>query len=406
MVSEVTNDNATPAADGHASADDPAAPLAEVSAFLKSRIGAGDFPSAVYLVAERGRVRYEEALGLAVREPRERPATLETIYDLASLTKPLVTGLLCARRVERGELELDAPASKYLAEFARAGRVVMTIRNLLTHTSGLPAWRPLRIITGGRRERVLEAIAEENLEYAPDTRVLYSDLGFITLGLLLERISGRTIAELARREIFEPLSLRRTFFNPEAALRTETAACEIEGNSYERGMCGDYEGAEDDEGWREQLIWGEVHDGNAHFLGGAAGHAGLFSTARETFRVAQQFLAAETDLLKPETCALFRTRMTAGLNELRSFAWQLAPSPDSTASYSLPPDAFGHLGFTGTSCWIDPVHERIYVLLTNRTHTRKLPFVNINGTRRHFHTLAATALDAGRYPPNTQTPAK
>jgi CubicO group peptidase (beta-lactamase class C family) len=389
-VSEVTNDDATPAA------ETPAAPLPEVSSFLRARVGAGDFPSAVYLIAERGRVRYEDALGLAVREPRAHAATLSTIYDLASLTKPLVTGLLCARRVERGELELDAPASKYLIEFARAGRVVMTIRHLLTHTSGLPAWRPLRVVTGGRRARVLDWIAAENLEFAPGTRVLYSDLGFITLGLILERISGRTIGELARAEIFGPLNLRRTFFNPEAALRTGVAACEIGGNDYERGMCGDYAGARDDGGWRDETIWGEVHDGNAHFLGGEAGHAGLFSTARETFRVARQFLAAETELLRPETCALFRTRMTAGLNELRSFAWQLAPSPDSTAGYHLPPDAFGHLGFTGTSCWIDPAQERVYVLLTNRTHTHTLPFVNINGVRRHFHTLAATALDQTR----------
>jgi CubicO group peptidase (beta-lactamase class C family) len=378
----LTNDNATP--------------LAEVSALLSARIDAGDFPSAVYLVAERGRVCFADAIGNAVLEPRERSATLETIYDLASLTKPLATGLLCARRIEQGKIELDAPAAKYLIEFARAGRVVMTIRHLLTHTSGLPAWRPLRFITDGKRERVLEAIANENLEFASGTHVLYSDLGFITLGLLLERVSGTPLAELARREIFEPLNLHRTFFNPDAALRTEIAASEIEGNAYERGMCADYEGASEDEGWRDNVIWGEVHDGNAHFLGGAAGHAGLFSTARETFRIAQQFLAAETILLKPETCTLFRTRMTAGLNELRSFAWQLAPSPDSTAGYHLPPDAFGHLGFTGTSCWIDPVRERVFVLLTNRTHTRTLPFVNINSVRRQFHTLAATALDQAR----------
>jgi CubicO group peptidase (beta-lactamase class C family) len=356
---------------------------------LAARIGAGDFPSAVYLVAERGRVRFAGALGSAVREPREQPATLETIYDLASLTKPLVTGLLCARRVESGELELDAPAAKYLREFARAGRVVMTVRNLLTHTSGLPPWRPLRQLTGDRRERVLEMIAAEKLECAPGTRVVYSDLGFITLGLILERISGSPLAELARREIFAPLDLSRTFFNPAAALRTEVAACEIAGNAYERAMCGEQGDAV---AWRDQVIWGEVHDGNAYFLGGAAGHAGLFSTARETFALAEQFLAARTRLLRPDTCAIFCTKMTPGLNEARSFAWQLAATPDSTAGASLPPDAFGHLGFTGTSCWIDPRHERAYVLLTNRTHTRTLPFANINGVRRQFHTLAAAAL--------------
>jgi CubicO group peptidase (beta-lactamase class C family) len=368
-------------------------PAPEISALLAARIAAGDFPSAAYLVAERGRVRFADALGSAVREPREQAATLETIYDLASLTKPLVTGLLCARRIESGELELDAPAAKYLREFARAGRVVMTIRNLLTHTSGLPPWRPLRVLTDDRRDRVLEMIAAEKLECAPGTRVVYSDLGFITLGLLLERITGESLAELARREIFAPLELQRTFFNPAAALQTEVAACEIAGNAYERGMCGERDGAREAGAWRDGVIWGEVHDGNAYFLGGAAGHAGLFSTARETSALAEQFLAARTRLLKPETCTLFCTKMTPGLNEARSFAWQLAATPDSTASASLPPDAFGHLGFTGTSCWIDPKHERIYILLTNRTHTRTLPFANINGVRRQFHTLGAAALD-------------
>lgn len=369
-------------------------PAPEISSLLAARINAGDFPSAVYLVAERGRVHFAAALGSAVREPREQPAMLETIYDLASLTKPLVTGLLCAQRIERGEIELDAPAAKYLREFARAGRVVMTIRNLLTHTSGLPAWRPLRALTDDRRDRVLEMIAAEKLAHAPGTGVLYSDLGFITLGLLIERVAGASFADLARREIFTPLGLRRTYFNPAASIQAEVAASEIAGNAYEREMSGEQYGAGEAGAWREHMIWGEVHDGNAYFLGGAAGHAGLFSTARETFMLAEQFLAARTRLLRPVTCTLFRTKMTPGLSEARSLAWQLAASPGSTAGASLPPDAFGHLGFTGTSCWIDPDRERIYILLTNRTHTRTLPFANINGVRRQFHTLAAAALDA------------
>jgi CubicO group peptidase (beta-lactamase class C family) len=363
---------------------------------LAARIEAGDFPSAVYYVAERGRVHFFDALGRAVREPREVRATAETIYDLASLTKPLVTGLLSARRVERGEMGLDAPVADYLDEFKTSAYRTVTVRQLLTHTSGLPAWRPLRVQTGGRRERVLETIAALPAEHEPGARVLYSDLGFITLGLLLERLSGAPLAELARREIFGPLELRRTFFRPAAALQTEVAACELAGNSYEREMCraGSDPSAADAAAWREQPIWGEVHDGNAYFLGGEAGHAGLFSTGRETVRLAEQFLASRTSLLEPATCELFRTNMTAGLNEARSFAWQLASTPDSTAGTALPPDSFGHLGFTGTSCWIDPARERVYVLLTNRTHTRTLPFVNINSVRRKFHTLASAALDA------------
>ncbi|MBD0370585.1 MAG: beta-lactamase family protein [Pyrinomonadaceae bacterium] len=365
----------------------------EISAFLGERIVAGDFPSAVYLVAEGGRVRFRDALGHAVREPVERGAALATIYDLASLTKPLVTGLLCARRVESSALKLDEEIRHYLPEFDEADKMGITVRHLVTHTAGFPAWRPLYITTGGVKEQTLRVIAAEALESSPGRHVRYSDLGFITLGFLLERISGAPLKELARREIFEPLKLARTFFNPEMALQTEVAACEA-GNMYERGMCGEMKVGESYTGWREQLIWGEVHDGNAHFLGGAAGHAGLFSTASETLRIAEQFLARFSELLKAETCALFHTNMTEALEEARSFAWQLAATKDSTAGPDLPLESFGHTGFTGTSCWIDPVRERIFLLFTNRTHAaRTLPFVNINGVRRRFHQLAARALE-------------
>jgi CubicO group peptidase (beta-lactamase class C family) len=366
----------------------------QIDALLAARIAAGDFPSAVYTVAERGRIRFCGALGLAVSEPVEHTATVETIYDLASLTKPLVTGLLAALHVERGELGLERAVGSYLPQFARGSLAAVNVRHLLTHTSGLPAWRPLRILTGGRRERVLDSIASAGLEYETGTRVVYSDLGFITLGLLLEKIGGAELDALARREIFRPLELTRTFFKPERAFLTGVAACELAGNAYERGMCEAQDETANAVGaWREELIWGEVHDGNAYFLGGAAGHAGLFSNTRETFRLAEQFIAARTRLLAPGTCALFRTNLTPDLNEARSFAWQLAATKDSTAGDALAPDSFGHLGFTGTSCWIDAARERVLILLTNRTHTRTLPFANINGVRRQFHALAVAALE-------------
>lgn len=369
-----------------------ATPDEKISTLLGERIEAGDFPSAVYLVAENGVPVFADALGKAVREPQEHAATLETIYDLASLTKPLVTGLLCALRIERGEIELDASISEILPEFNRADKRAITFRQLLTHTSGLPAWLPLYIKAGGDTTRTLEAIADEPLVSEPGTHVLYSDLGFIALGLLLEKIAGAHIAELARHEIFEPLQLRHTFFNPEMAMQTSVAACEL-GNAYERETCGDAEAARSWTNWREHLIWGEVHDGNAHFLGGAAGHAGLFADAQDTLRIASQFFAERTQLLSTETCALFRTNMTEGMEEARSVAWQLAATKDSTAGPDLPQDSFGHLGFTGTSCWNDPKHQRTFILLTNRTHAHALPFVNINSTRRRFHTLAVAALE-------------
>ena len=325
-----------------------------------------------------------------MREPEQISARLDTIYDLASLTKPLVTGLLCARLVESGELAIDAAISSYLAEFDRPDKSSITVRQLLTHTSGLPAWRPLYLLTSDK-DRVLATIAETLLQNKPGERVVYSDLGFIVLGFLLQRLSGLALKDLAQDQIFTPLQLTHTFFNPAQAARTGVAACE-NGNAYERDMCERDSSSQSYDNWRTTTVWGEVHDGNAYFLGGVAGHAGLFSTAEETLKLANQFIARQSQLLKGETCELFQENMTEGLNEARSFAWQLAATKDSTAGSNLPPDAFGHTGFTGTSCWIDAEARRVFILLTNRTHARALPFANINGVRRQFHTFAVKAL--------------
>ena len=365
-----------------------------ISSLLAEQINSGDFPSAVYLVAEHGRAVFTDALGDAVREPERRPATLDTIYDLASLTKPLVTGLLCAQLVELGELTLDSSVANYLLEFDRPDKNRITIRELLTHTSGLPAWRPLYLLAV-EKDSALAAIVNETLDVRPGEQVIYSDLGFIVLGFLLERLMGAGLDELALNRIMGPLELQHTFFNPAAATRTGVAACET-GNAYERDMCEksfSVESIANYSGWRKEVVWGDVHDGNAHFLGGTAGHAGLFSTAQETLRLANQFIAGQSQLLSSETCQLFQQNMTEGLNEARSFAWQIAATKDSTAGPSLPADAFGHTGFTGTSCWIDAHRERVFILLTNRTHARALPFANINAARREFHNLAVAALE-------------
>ena len=362
----------------------------KLSALLQQHIEAGEFPSAVYVVAEREDIVYTDALGYSVVEPYRVANKIDTIYDLASLTKPLITTLLCSRRIELGELTLDSSVSHYLPEFERTDKQMITVRELLTHTSGLPAWRPLYLLTEDEPERAAGAIANLDLEYKPGTRVVYSDLGFIALGILLERMTGQRIAELAKHEIFEPLQLQQTFFNPEIALQTGIAACES-GNAYEFDMSKQM-GAGEYTKSRQRMIWGEVHDGNAYFLGGAAGHAGLFSTAGETFLIAQQFLSNSTKLLKPETCRLFRENMTPGLEEARSIGWQLAATKDSTGGARLPTDSFGHNGFTGTCVWIDPEHNRVFILLTNRTHAHALPFANINAVRRQFNTLATELL--------------
>lgn len=366
---------------------------AEIDSLLAAHIAQRDFPSAVYLVAEGGAIVFANALGDAIRAPAYRAARLDTIYDLASLTKPLVTSLLVAQFIEDGALRLGTLASRDLPKFRGTHAENITIRELLTHAAGLPAWRPLYAVSAPDAQSVLRYIAANAGEHAPGARVVYSDLGFIALGFLLERLAAMPLAELAARRIFEPLALRRTFFNPPLALRDEIAASET-GNAYERQMCRDIEAAQGFDAWRDEVIRGEVHDGNAHFLGGAAGHAGLFSTAAETLRLATQFIAASTQLLAPATCEMFKKNLTRGLNEARSAGWQLAATPGSTAGDELPLNAFGHTGFAGASLWIDAERARVLILLTNRTHDRALPFVNINSVRRRFHNLAVEGLDA------------
>ena len=369
----------------------------QISEFLQTRIDANDFPSAVYLVAEKGKIIFQDALGFAVVEPEKIEAKLDTIYDLASLTKVLVTGLLCAKLIESKELELGRTIDFYFPEFdvyvSQNNGWDTSISELLTHSSDFPAWKPFYLLSKSRSEISTEIIKMPLDWDLEQPIVTYSDLNFIFLAFLVEKIYDKRIDEIAQKDIFEPLDLQNTFFNPPKELQKRIAASE-KGNEFEKNTCIEqgYAIPNPQSQFRNYQIWGEVHDGNAWFMNGVSGHAGLFSTAEETFKIAQQFLANQTTLLKPETCKLFRTNYTKGFNEARSIAFQLAETPDSTASKSLSKDSFGHLGFTGTSLWIEPETERIFILLTNRTHAHPLPFVNINSTRRRFHELAQASL--------------
>lgn len=358
----------------------------EIETFLSERIAAGDFPSAVYLVAERGDVVIRGALGHAVVEPERIDAKDDTIYDMASITKVLVTGLLAAQLVEQGELSLDDHVCDLLPEFQREDKHGITVEQLLTHTSRLEAWRPLYLCVADPSDVVSEIDRTRLIEAG--SGVTYSDLNFILLGKIIERITDHDLDEAAYQNIFRPLGLKDTTFNPFAILKKRIAASE-KGNVYERQTCVEMGfSAANADAFRTDVIWGEVHDGNAHFMGGVAGHAGLFSTAEEVLEIAMQFLPNYSKLLTPETCELYKTNFTPGKNEHRSFSFQLASTPESTAGSKMSPQSFGHLGFTGTSLWIDPATERAFILLTNRTHHHNLPFVNINSVRRRFNDLA------------------
>ncbi len=366
----------------------------KISNFLKERIAARDFPSAVYLVAEEGAIIFSDALGFAVIQPKQIEANIGTIYDLASLTKVLVTGLLTAILIEKGEIGFDDKAVKFLKAFNGGPYSEVTIKKLLTHTSGLPAWLPFYLLSkSGDLERVIAGSSPD----ADQEAVTYSDLNFLSLQLIIEKVIGEKLDIAAEKYIFEPLNLIDTFFAPRAEIREGIAASE-NGNEYERQTCVEMfpEIHIPESTFRNGIIWGEVHDGNAYFMNGVGGHAGLFSTAEEVFEIAQQFLPNETKLLKPETCVMFCRNFTEGFNEDRSFAFQLASTEDSTSGSKMSPESFGHLGFTGTSLWIDPANERIFILLTNRTHDHPLPFVNINSVRRKFHELAIECIESGQ----------
>ncbi len=363
-----------------------------ISQFLQERIDARDFPSAVYLVAEKGEIVMQDALGYAVVEPETIPARLDTIYDLASLSKVMVTGLLCAKMIESNKFQIDARVSIYLKEFDAEEKRMIKVGDLLSHTSHLPGWKPFYLFVSDPAEVIAE-IGRTLLNYEQEA-VTYSDLNFLALGTLIERFTGMCLDQAAAKMMFEPLGLKDTFFAPPEEMRKRIAASE-NGNGFEEQTCREMypEIRIPPSAFRNSIICGDVHDNNAYFMNGVAGHAGLFSTAEEIFKIAQQFLPNYTTLLKPVTCELFRTNFTEGLNEHRSFAFQLASTPESTAGTMMSSQSFGHLGFTGTSLWIDPVKERVFILLTNRTHNRMLPFENINSVRRRFHDLAIGQLE-------------
>jgi CubicO group peptidase (beta-lactamase class C family) len=353
---------------------------------LRERIGAGIFPGARYLVARGAEVLGEGWLGHAVVTPERIETAEDTIYDLASLTKPLVTGTLAVLFAGRGILDLEEPAGRLLPELRGRWLAEVRLIDLLAHRSGLPAWLPVYLRASGR-EGYLAHLASLPREYATGTRVTYSCLGYILLALVLERAGGATLDVLADREIFRRVGLSRTGYRPPADLRRRIAATEV-GNEREREMTG--EAGRGFGGWRSGAIWGECHDLNAWRLGGVAGNAGLFSTASDIHRLSLEFLGEGGGLLTARDREAFRTDLTPGLNENRSAGWQLASTPGCSAGPLLSPGAFGHTGFTGTSLWIDPESRSILLLLTNRVHPKYRPD-DMNAVRREFHLRALTA---------------
>lgn len=322
-----------------------------LSRVLKSFLEEKAFPGAVAAVGYRGNLVHLEAVGKLSYEEDARPVAPNTVYDLASLTKVLATTTMAMMLVDQGELDLDQKVQHYLPRFEGAGKEKVTVRHLLTHSSGVDWWAPLYQDTRGP-EAYLEKVQAMDLVYEPGSKSLYSDLGLILLGEILERVAGQSIDAFSRQRIFDPLGMRDTRYKPPPAFLLRTAPTER------------------DE-WRGKVLLGEVHDENAYALGGVAPHAGLFGTAENLARFAQMILNGgvfeHRRYVSRETLEAF-TRRGDIPDSSRALGWDTKSAEGSSAGTLFSPSSFGHTGFTGTSLWIDPERQLFVILLTNRVH--------------------------------------
>ncbi len=336
---------------GFASAD-------AIDDLLNQAIEAKQIPGAVVLVQHKGKIVKHQAYGYALDFEGKRQVMKEdTIFDVASITK-VFTATALMKLYEEGKIGLDDPVAKYLPEFAHRD---VTLRHLLTHTSGFPAWTPLYEKAGSREER-LAFVLQHPLQHPPGQVYTYSDLNMITLGCVIEKVSGKKLDEYVDEVIIRPLGLKDTLFNPPLSLQGRIAATEYQP---ERGR---------------GLVWGAVQDENAWALDGVAGHAGLFSTAKDLAIFAQMMLdggsTGETRLLALDTVKLLtENQAPESVGQKHGLGWELGEGwyMDLLAH----PSTFGHTGFSGTSLVVSPKEELVVILLTNRVHpTRQTESIN------------------------------
>jgi len=328
---------------------------AEAVQILRASVDAGHVPGAAAQVRQAGEIVLEEVYGCASWVPERRPIPPDPVFDLASVTKVVATTTAVMLLYQRGGLDLDAPVAQYLPEFGPEDKAEITPRHLLTHTSGFPAWIPF-YEQHGSLEAIFAAVCATPLEAKPNERCTYSDLEFITLGVLVERLAGQPLDVFCRDHIFAPLGLRDTTFNPPAAWQDRFMATE-------------------DCPWRGRVVRGEVHDENAYACGGVAGHAGLFGTARDLGVFLQALLEAyqghpQTEprfVLTPATVATLLTRQPGPAETKYALGWGWCPHYGE-GKHAASPEAFGHTGFTGTQVFVDPARHLTVVLLTNRVH--------------------------------------
>ena len=367
---------------------------------MAAAVQRGVFPGAVLLVRAGTRMFYLRAFGDRQLEPQPAPMAEDTIFDISSLTKPLATTTAIMLLVRDGKLRLDDRVTRFLHNFGVHGKTHVTVRHLLTHSSGLAAWRPFYkelqqiekrgekvnfLGSGAAKEYVYQEISRERPEYPVGSKAVYSDLGFILLGALVEMTSGTTLDRFCQERIVRPLGLRATSFIDLGMVRsrrivpvTDMIAC--------TERCP----------WRKRVLCGEVHDDNAWAIGGVAGHAGLFASARDIDTLLcwlRACWAGEDDSLPAALVREFWTIDRRVPGSTWALGWD-TPTPGASSSGSrFSAETVGHLGYTGTSIWMDLRRDRHVVLLSNRVHPSRDNTL-IKEYRPLIHDLVNEALDA------------
>jgi len=366
-----------------APAPEARAGFAPVIAYLKSQVDSA-FPGAVIAAGRHDTVLLLSAVGHYAAGDN-RPVTTQTIYDMASLTK--VIGLTTAMMmlVDSGKIDLDAPIQRYVPAFRGAMKERVTVRHLLTHSSGLPAWRRL-FAESSTREEALALVDTTALLRQPGDTFIYSDLGAMTLMQAVEAVTGQRIDAFLDARVFGPLGMTSTRYLPPESWRSRIAP------------------TENDTAFRHRMLHGEVHDENAGRLGGVSGHAGLFSDAPDLARFAQWLLDSRIPPGRPpggagaylphDLVVEFTRRQDIPPGSSRALGWD-TPSENSSAGTKLGPRAFGHTGFTGTSIWIDPDRDLFIILLSNRVNPTRAN-TKILQVRRRVADLVVDALTPPR----------
>ena len=348
---------------------------------INSAIADSAFPGAVLLIQKDGKIIHQKAFGYFTYDNSSGRISVNTMYDLASLTKVIATTTATMICYDRGLFKLDDKVAKYLPEFGVNGKENVSIRNLLVHDSGLRpdiAYRTFDTV-GNKEKEVMDEIYNDSLIYPTGTKMVYSDLNFILMGKIIEKVTGTTLDKFCEKNIFKPLGMNSTMFNPPDSLVYRIAPTEYD--SY----------------WRHRQIWGTVHDETSQLLGGVAGHAGLFSTAGDLAKLLQMLLNKGTyngkRYIKASTIEMF-VKKQSDLSS-RALGWDTKSYGHSSAGNLFSTISYGHTGFTGTSAWTDPTRNLFVVLLTNRVYpTRKN--LKILKVRPMVHNAVIEALEKGK----------